>query len=347
MPFEIIRNDITRVQADAIVNTANPRPVIGSGCDAAIHKAAGPRLLEARQQIGSIGVGQVRATPAFDLPAKFVLHAVSPVWEDGLHGEEILLRRTYENALRLAVEQGCESVAFPLLSAGNYGFPKDRALQIALSVFSAFLLQYDLQIWLVVFKSDTLALSEKLFHAVRSFVDEHYVETQLAEEYGDPEEERRLIRRLRHARRLQETIPEDAADDAPMASAALAKAAPDLQELLDKTDAGFSETLLKLIDKTGKKDSDIYKKANVDRKLFSKIRNNPDYKPSKTTALAFAIALELDLEATQDLIRRAGYTLTHSSRLDIIVEYFIRSKNYDIFDINITLFDYDQPRLGM
>jgi len=352
MPFEIVRNDITNMQADAIVNTANPRPVVGSGCDAGIHKKAGPLLLEARKQIGNIGVGQVRATSAYNLPAKYVFHAVSPVWQDGLQGEAVLLRQCYENALQLALDKGCESIAFPLLATGNYGFPKDLALQIALEVFSRFILQHEIQIWLVVFHKDAFALSEKLFHSVESYIDEHYIEETLEDEYA-VEKSGRYRRHfgftgaLRASRAAAEKQVLDSALEE--ASVPLFDEKPSdlsLEQLLEKTDAGFSETLLKLIDKTGKKDSEIYKKANVDRKLFSKIRNDPSYRPSKTTALAFAIALELDLKGTLDLIGRAGYTLTHSSKLDIIVEFFIRNKRYHIHEINITLFDFDQPRLG-
>ena len=356
MPLEIIRNDITNMKADAIVNTANPRPVIGSGCDAGIHKKAGPQLLEARQKIGNIGVGQVAATPAFGLNANYVFHAVGPVWQNGQQGEAILLRQCYESALQMALEYQCESIAFPLLATGNYGFPKALALEIALDVFSRFLLQHEMQIWLVVFNKDAFALSEQLFHSVKSYIDEHYIQETLEAEYSVPEDrpdEGRRRRRMRFSGALRaekaasEMMESSAVYEAEAAPLVCAKPfAPSLEDLLEKTDAGFSETLLKLIDKTGKKDSEIYKKANVDRKLFSKIRNDPDYHPLKTTALAFAIALELDLPATQDLIGRAGFTLTRSSKLDIIVEYFIRSKRYNIHEINMTLFDFDQPRLG-
>ena len=316
MPFEIIRGDITEIKADAIVNTANPDPVIGSGVDAGIHKKAGPRLLEARKKIGPIAVGHAAVTRAFDLDAKFVIHAVGPVWEGGEHGEEALLRQCYDNALALAAKKWCRSVAFPLLSAGNYGFPKAAALQVAINAFSAFLMDHEMRIILVVFDRDAFALSEKLFQSVRSYIDEHYIRQKLREEYT-------------------------AATVRPMAYAPAR-----LEDMLQKTDAGFSETLLKLIDRTGKKDAEIYKKANIDRKLFSKIRGNPAYKPSKATALAFAVALELDLNETRDFIGRAGYALTHSSKFDIIVEYFILQKNYNVMELNEILFAFDQPLIG-
>lgn len=357
MPFEIVRNDIVNMQVDAIVNTANPQPIIGYGCDAGIHKKAGPKLLEARKQIGAITVGQVAATRAFDLDADFVFHAVGPVWLDGQHGEEKLLRQCYDNALDLAVKMRCESIAFPLLSAGNHGFPKPLALQIAIAAFSNFLMEHEMQIYLVVFGNDSYALSEKLFPDVLSYIDEHYVLEKQLDEYGVTDKRdvqaaqlrqlRRAMERRMNARYQQEQMyeQEKLCACAPMADSAVSSEV-DLADLLDETDAGFSETLLKLIDKTGKKDSEIYKKANVDRKHFSKIRNNKNYKPSKPTALAFAVALELDLEETKDLIARAGFALSHSSKFDIIVEFFIKKKNYNIHEINMALFDFDQSLLG-
>jgi len=365
MPFEIVRNDIVNMQVDAIVNTANPNPVIGYGCDAGIHKKAGPRLLEARRKIGPIAVGEVAVTPGFDLNAKYVLHAVGPVWQGGDKGEERLLRSCYDRALELAWRKRCRSIAFPLLSAGNYGFPKDRAIEIAVNAFSSFLLKHDMQIYLVVFNSDAFLLSEKLFHSVASYIDENYILEKEMDEYGieemsDADVDAQIglrrsmeLRRVREECEMQDSMPLNTAPvmkaGAPCAAVTMMQAGIQtyLKSLLERTDAGFSETLLKLIDRTGKKDSEIYKRANVDRKLFSKIRNNKDYRPSKTTALAFAVALELDLEETQDFIGRAGYALTHSSKLDIIVEYFIRQRNYNIHEINIILFEFDQSRLGI
>ena len=350
MPFEIVRNDIVNMQVDAIVNTANPKPVVGYGVDAGVHQKAGPALLEARRKIGRIGVGEAAITPAFHLDARYVIHAVGTVWEDGAHDEEKLLRQCYDSALRIALENGCESIAFPLLSAGNHGFPKPLALQIAINAFSSFLMAHEMQIYLVVFSRNAFALSEKLFHSVESYIDENYILDKTLDEYGIEnkrdirEAELRQIRReldlQRHLRRKAEL--EALAECSPAA----ASAPIDWDALLGETDAGFSETLLKLIDKTGKKDSDIYKKANVDRKLFSKIRNNPAYRPSKITAVAFALALELNLEETQNFIGRAGYTLSHSSKFDIIIEYFILHQNYNVFEIDAVLFRYDQPLIG-
>lgn len=364
MPFEMIRGDITELNVDAIVNAANPQPVIGYGVDAGIHQKAGPRLLEARKKIGPIPVGQAVLTRGFDLPAKYVIHAVGPVWVDGSMGEEALLRQTYDRALALAAKKRCKSVAFPLLSSGNCGFPKGAALQTAVSAVSAFLMDHEMRVVLAVFDKTAFDLSGKLFHSVRSYIDEHYIQSKLWDEYGltgaasaADELPRRMRSRqtdfLTDAAPMAAPPPSSQANILPSAAPAwpekakmAATAQPSLEALLKKTDAGFSETLLKLIDRTGKKDAEIYKRANIDRKLFSKIRSNPAYKPSKPTAVAFAIALELDLEETRDLIGRAGFALTHSSKFDIIVEYFILHGNYDVFALNEMLFAFDQPLIG-
>lgn len=340
MPFTIVRNDITHMQVDAIVNTANPKPVIGSGVDAGIHQAAGPELLAAREQIGWIGVGEAAVTPGFGLPAKYVIHTVGPVWRGGFLGEARLLRSCYTSALNLALEKGCQSIAFPLISTGNYGFPKDKALQIALDAIQAFLERHEMQVTLVVFDRDAFRLSEKRFRSVSSFIDEHYIQEKRNQQQGGP------TARRERARRQMEAFPEACA--MPMEAAPEAFHAPkaSLPDLLAQTDAGFSETLLKLIDETGKKDSEIYTRANLSRQHFSKIRNNPDYKPTKPTAIALALALELDLAETRDLIGRAGYALTNSSKFDVIIMYFIREGNYNLFDINAALFEFDQSLLG-
>ncbi len=341
MPFEIIRNDIANVCADAIVNTANPRPIVGAGTDAMIHAKAGPKLLEARKKIGHITPGQAAITGAYNLDARYVIHTVGPVWIDGTHGEETLLRSCYDNALALARKHRCRSIAFPLISTGTYGFPRDKALQIAISAFSDFLLQQDMQITLVVFHKEAWQLSEQLFQGLRSYIDQHYVDVHTA-----------AVRQQARARRIADAAYMPAAD-ASMAAPSPKKAPAtkekptrSLAELLKKTDAGFTETLLGYIDRSGKKDSEIYKKANLSKQHFSKIRNNPHYQPTKPTALALAIALELSLEDTKDLIGRAGFALTGSSKFDLIIRYFIESGNYNIIQINMALYEFDQSLLG-
>ena len=344
MPFEIVRNDITQMTVDAIVNTANPRPVIGSGTDAAIHKKAGPALLAARQRIGRIDTGCAAVTPAFELHANYVIHTVGPVCENGSYGEEQHLRSCYDNSLRLALEHGCKSIAFPLISTGNYGFPKDKALQIAISAFSAFLLQHEMQIYLVVFDRTSFRLSEQLFQGVASYIDEHYVEDCGIAAYGAARESRRRPRR--RDRELEgRMVLEECAPCYSMPMAAPSKGLS-LEDMLKQEDAGFTETLLRLIDNSGKKDSEIYKKALLSKQHFSKIRNNPAYKPTKQTAIALALALELDLDAAKDLIGRAGYALTNSSKFDLIIRYCIENKKYNVVEINCVLFDHDQSLLG-
>ena len=356
MPFEIVRNDIVNMQVDAVVNTANPNPVIGSGVDSGIHKKAGHELLTARQKIGCIDFGDAVITSGFGLDAKYVIHTVGPIWVDGNHGEEKILSSCYRKSLALAKEHDCESIAFPLIATGNYGFPKPLALQIAVREISSFLLENEMQIYLVVFGKEAFALSEKLFKSVSSYIDENYIRSKTLDEYG-PEntyaarfERRRIRERRKQSDRIREDMYPSQALEECLAMPAMAPApmdSDDWRQLLKDLDAGFSETLLKLIDRSGKKDSEIYKKANVDRKLFSKIRNNMDYKPSKTTALAFAFALELDVDETKDFIGRAGFALSHSSKFDVIVEYFLVNRNYNVFELNEVLFAFDQPLIGV
>ena len=343
MPFEIVRNDITKMRVDAIVNSANPKPIVGLGTDSSIHEAAGPELLAARQKIGNIAPGMAAITPAFCLDATYVIHTVGPVWDGGSYGEEQLLRNCYDNSLKLALAHGCESIAFPLISAGNYGFPKDKALQIAISAFSAFLLEHEMQIYLVVFDRKAFKLSEQLFQGVASYIDQNYVDSREQAVYGVGSGIRRS--RSRHRRDMEiceSAVLRESLSCAPV----VASKAASLEDMLKQADAGFTETLLKLIDKTGKKDSEIYKKALLTKQHFSKIRNNPNYKPTKPTAIALALALELDLEATKDLIGRAGYALTNSSKFDRIIRYFIEQGNYNVVEINLALYEFDQPLIG-
>lgn len=339
MPLEIVRNDIVNMQADIIVNTANPKAIIGSGVDSAIHKKAGPKLIEERKQIGDIKVGKAIITSAYNLDAKYVVHVVSPIWIDGNHDEEFLLRNCYKEALNLAKKYNCESIAFPLLATGNNEFPKSLALQIAINEISSFLMENDMQVYIVVYNKEAFVLSEKLFSSIKSYIDENYIEERSYEE------------------KTYDKLPSRLPDFSSLVSGRFRKAKQatleefvgygyGLENILENLDAGFSETLLKLIDETGKKDSEVYKKANIDRKLFSKIKNNVEYRPSKTTAIAFALALELDLNETKDFIARAGYALSNSNKFDVIIEYFIEHKNYNVFEINEALFEFDQPLIG-
>ncbi|MBO7251425.1 MAG: macro domain-containing protein [Oscillospiraceae bacterium] len=347
MPFEIVRNDITNMHVDAIVNSANPRPIVGLGTDSSIHKKAGPELLAARKKIGPIARGQAAITPAFGLSAKYVIHTVGPVWAMGSYGEESLLRSCYDQSLKLALQYDCKSIAFPLIATNNYGFPRDKALQIAVASFSEFLLEHEMMIYLVVFDRKAFKLSEKLFHSIESYIDDNYVAEWETATYGSQKAYRQSAIRRRQDLDLYRQAPScaETAPCAPMPKAELSRALS-LKDLLQQADAGFSETLLKLIDKSGQKDSAVYKKACLTKQHFSKIRNNPDYKPTKQTAIALALALELDLEATRDLIGRAGYALSNSSKFDLIIRYFIEQKNYNVVEINIALYEFDQSLLG-
>ena len=329
MPLEIVRNDITKMKVDAIVNAANETLLGGGGVDGCIHRAAGPELLAECRTLGGCKTGDAKITKAYRLPCQYVIHTVGPMWNGGSHGERKLLVSCYRTSLALAKEHGCETVAFPLISSGIFGYPKDQALRVAVDTIGEFLLHNDMTVYIVIFSRTAYQISSKLFADIAEYVDDHYVDA-----HTDSQRER-----LRRMSVLESrTLSADAAA-APMAVGGL-------DSLLAHLDAGFSETLLKLIDRSGKKDTEVYKKANIDRKLFSKIRNNPDYKPSKTTAIAFAIALELNLDETRDLVARAGYALSASSKFDVIIEYFIRQKKYDIFEINEALFAFDQSLLG-
>ena len=343
MPFEIVRNDITNMCVDAIVNTANPMPVVGSGTDAMIHEKAGPGLLDARREIGTIERGQAAITPGFGLQARYVIHTVGPVWVDGSHEEEALLRSCYDTCLKLALMHRCESVAFPLISTGNYGFPKGKALQIAIAAFSSFLMEHEMQIYLVVFHREAYQLSEKLFHSVSSYIDEHYVD---ACEHAAARDSRRSVLRRQKMLRSEKTTLLEKRPSPCGASVGQPPLANDLSSFLKKKDAGFIETLKLLIRKKGLKNATVYKRANISKQYFSKLMNSPNANPTKPTAIALALALELDLTQTMDLIGRAGYTLTNSSIFDLIIQYYIERRIFNVIEINMTLYEFDQSLLG-
>lgn len=351
MPLQIIRNDITKVACDAIVNAANTSLLGGGGVDGAIHRAAGTQLLAECKTLGGCKTGQAKITLGYRLPCRYVIHTVGPVWRDGMHGEPALLRSCYENALQLALEHGCQSVAFPLISAGAYGYPPEQALRVATDAIGAFLQQQEMEVFLVVFDRRSFSIGQKRFSDIQQFIDDRYVSVHTAKERP------RLRPEVQAARASMQSAPPPPADvfsasRAPVPHAPSVAAPEDalamdaLREELRRMDESFSQMLLRKIDEKGMTDAQCYKRANIDRKLFSKIRSDVHYRPSKTTAIAFALALELPLWETQDLLRKAGFALSHSSKFDIIVEYFIRQGNYNVLELNEALFAFDQSLIG-
>ena len=402
MPFRIVRDNIVNVAADAIVNTANPRPVVGAGTDTAVYEAAGREsLLAERRKIGRIKRGDAVATPAFALPAKYIIHTVSTGWRGGHFGERKILASCYRRSLEVARELNCESIAIPLLAAGSYRVPKDIALTIALDEIRRFLMENDMDITLVVFDREVYALSANLLFDVQSFIDDQEATAIHKEEYrqdlrrqnqdatvknivSDTDyADRAYIRRLMEEEEEQGfgSVPEmwnmPARSAPPVPPVAEAPAVPsgagapaagrsgktarkavmpdimadsmETEEIPDFSKVGmsFRDKLFELIDARGLTDPEVYKRANIDRKLFSKIRSSEEYTPKKKTALALAVALKLSLAETEDLIARAGYALSPSNRFDMIIKFFITHSDYDIYKINATLFAYDEPLLGL
>lgn len=335
MPLQIVRNDITKMSVDAIVNAANSSLLGGGGVDGCIHRAAGPKLLEECRTLGGCQTGDAKITNAYDLPCNYVIHAVGPIWRGGQFHEQELLTSCYENSLALAKEKHCETIAFPLISSGIYGYPKDQALKVAIDAISAFLMENDMTVYIVIFDKAAYRISSKLFSDIASYIDDYYVETHI----------NKTSEALRRQKQFQEMDLCESISLPEPSNVPLSKAAT-LEDALQQMDESFSEMLLRKIDESGMTDSQCYKKANIDRKLFSKIKNDKYYKPSKPTVLAFALALELPLPEIQDMLMKAGFALSHSSKFDVIVEYFILKQNYNIYEINEALFAFDQSLIG-
>ena len=383
MPLRIVRNDISRVRADAIVNSANKNPVCGGGAEYHIYEAAGHEaLLAAREKVGPLEVAEVAVTPAFALNANYIIHVVGPKWNDGESGEVLALANCYRNALNKALELGCESIAFPLISSGVFRFPKDSALKIALQVIGEFLQMHEMDVQLVVFDRKAFEVSEELCDDIQAYIDDNYVR----ERYDDAEEHFRerwgrnlncpeesyfeqdrkffapacAIPRLarvsadRGVRRVK-LCDAEAVCESEEASDAVRDGVGDdirgkedksLEEMLATAGDTFCGKLFALIREKNQDDVEVYKRANLDRKHFSKIRSNVNYKPTKKTALALAIALQLNLDETKDLLSRAELALSPSNKGDLIVSYFIAHQKYDIWEINSMLFKFGQPTLG-
>ncbi len=330
MPVQIVRNDITKMEVDAIVNAANNSLLGGGGVDGAIHRAAGIGLLKECEKLGGCETGDAKITGAYNLPCKYVIHTVGPVWRGGDQGEREKLISCYKKSLELAKKAKCKTLAFPLISSGVYGYPKDKAFKVALDTISEFLLENEMTVYIVIFDKSALYIGEKLFSDIGKYIDDRY-----AEEHSDSP--------LYSAKRKE----------AALFNVSLCAPEPDkilkestLIDALKTLDESFSEMLLRKIDEKGMTDAECYKKANIDRKLFSKIRGDRLYKPKKTTAIAFAIALELSLDETKEMLMKAGFALSHSNKFDIIIEYFITHGNYNIYEINEALFAFDQCLLG-
>ena len=333
MPLEIVRNDITKMMVDVIVNAANESLLGGGGVDGAIHYAAGPELLAECKTLGGCKTGKAKITGGYNLHTKYVIHTVGPIYEDGKQGEKALLESCYRESLALAKAHNCETVAFPLISSGVYGYPKDQALKVAIDVISDFLLENEMKVYIVIFDKAAYKISEKLFSDIAEYIDDNYVD-----EHTDYRRES-----MRMNMPMQASIGMFEAD---LCECKAMMPEDDLDSKLKQIDESFSQMLLRKIDEKGMTDAECYKKANIDRKLFSKIRGDVHYKPSKPTAIAFAISLELSLDETEDMLKKAGFALSHSNKFDIIIEYFISKGNYNIFEINEALFAFDQSLLG-
>lgn len=369
MPLHIIRQDITKMSCDAIVNPSNEALLPSGGVDAAIYKAAGPKLMNECRSMGGCPIGAARITAAYNLPCRYIIHTVGPIWCGGGFGEKENLESCYKESLKLAKEHGCESVAIPLISSGINGYPKDHVLKIAINIISEFLFDNEMIVYLVVFDKKAYHFSEKLFYDITSYIDDNYVvenseytenlcelqrdfdteqppETEYIFEEKCTRSQSSLLKEEQPAyeKRCETTCDQvDIPDSMPKSAMAPSKSLSDWLETLDES---FAEALFRLIDEKGMSDVECYKKANVDKRTFSKIKSIKGYKPSKVTVLSFAIALELSIEETQHLLRTVGLSLSHSNKFDIIIEYFITNGIYDIFSINEALFEFDQICLG-
>ena len=346
MPLQIVRNDITKMQVDAIVNAADESLMGGGGVDGAIHCAAGPELLSECRTLHGCKTGSAKITKGYGLPCRYVIHVVGPRWQDGQHGERNLLISCYRAALELAKAHGCETIAFPLISSGIYGYPKDQALMVAIDTIGEFLLENDMMVYLVIFDRTAYQIGARLFADIAAYIDDRYVDEHAEEriEYLRELAAHRTDDLAPYRAPIREAEAQECMLFAPVQTEA--RMAASLEEALGRMDESFSEMLLRKIDERGMTDAQCYKKANIDRKLFSKIRSDRSYKPSKPTALAFAIALELPLAETKDMLMKAGFALSHSNKFDIIVEYFIEQGNYNVFEINEVLFAFDQSLIG-
>ena len=351
MPLQLIRADITKMEVDAVVNAANSTLLGGGGVDGAIHSAAGPELLRECRALGGCETGQAKITLGYKMPCKYIIHTVGPVWHGGKENEENLLYSCYSNSLSLAAEKGCESVAFPLISSGIYGYPKAQALGVATRAIRDFLEKNDddVLVYIVIFDKTAFEVSSSFFGKIEQRINDFEVEQAELRDisYGRREHGNLLNKSgIFQAKAKKEKNSLSSEKGGFCASSPIifadAAALPEPEFALDES---FSEMLLRKIDEKGLSDPQCYKKANVDRKLFSKIRSDSKYRPSKQTALALAIALELPPNEIAEMLTKAGYALSPSVLSDVIVKTCIEQGEYDIFKINEILFKYDQKIL--
>ena len=337
MPLQIIRQDITKMKVDAIVNTTNSSMIGYSGVDLAIHSLAGPEFDRECEALAPLDLGRAKITRGYALPAKYVIHTSGPTWRGGKYGESEILRSCYVECLKLAVEHKCKTVAFPLISAGVYQFPKDQVLKFAVQTITEFLFEHELTVYICVYDKQSYSISQKLFNDIQAFIDDGYAEECRGDYY--------LGNRAPRSRRIRGNMPFE--EKAMRCESATPISPCDLDGFISKIDMSFGDMLFSLIDERGMGDVECYKMANVDKKTFSKIKcNRKTYKPSKQTAIAFAISLHLDFDTTQKLLATAGFTLSDSAVADKIIKYFIYNKKYDVFEINQVLFDREQTLLG-
>lgn len=343
MPIQFIRNDITKVNTDAVVNPANTKPLVGSGADRSIYRSAGKyQLLKLRYQIGEINPGQAVYTDGLMLSAKYIIHTAGVKWIDGNHDELDTLRSCYSNSLKLAQELKCESIAFPLLGTGAYHYPKDLALQTAIEEIRRFLNNSDMNVIIVLFDKESFLLGKEISDQINHFIDERHVRKISRYEYG-----KRLIKGPHQKdNSINQGMEIENKSSESNLSIDITQYGSTLEEIISHSDNSFSEKVLELITDRNLDDVEVYKKANLSRQVFSVIRSRKDYKPKKSTALALAISLKLSQSETEDLLARAGYAFSPSSISDLIVLYFIKHNKYDIDLINAALADHNESLLG-
>ena len=360
MPLKIVRDDITKLKVDAIVSPSNRELVPTGGVSYAIRQKAGEQLELACKSLEPCEPGQIKVSDGYELPCRYIFHTVGPKWQTGQQKEGDTLALCYRNALNKAQELRLKSIAFPMIATGSYGFPKDLALSVATNEISNFVLEHDLMVYLVVYDKGSYQISTQRFKEVAAYIDDHYVEENLKqsprrqyikeyelEEYEQyPENQcEQVSEPVLYSPKYLAPVCEPELQKAKLQTSKL-QTSKSLDDLLMDLDESFSQMLLRKIKERGLTEVQCYKKANIDKKLFSKIRSNTLYKPKKTTVLAFALALELPLEELSEMLQKAGFALSHSNKADIIVLYYVQNHNYNIFEINETLFAFDQPLIG-